>query len=79
MYTYIYLFSLLDFTPCLIHRGLNIHESGAMRNKRVEFHLDIHEGGVDVNGAIKALQYSIELPPPAWPGQSKLWKQTLLH
>lgn len=46
-----------------------------MRNKWVEYLFRIREGGVDVYGAIKALQYSIVLPPVAAyvrPGQHKL-------
>lgn len=46
-----------------------------MQNKWVEYLFRIHEGGVDVYGAIKALQYSIVLPPVAAhvrPGQHKL-------
>lgn len=37
----------------------------AEQMSRVEYLLEVHEGGVDVYGAIKALQYSIVLPPAA--------------
>lgn len=36
-----------------------------MRNKWVEYLFKVHGSGVDVYGAIKALQYSIVLPPVA--------------